>query len=105
MEGHHWRKEFSLNLKFDSNDGEKIFGMGQYQQAYMDLKGCTLELVQRNSCDKCSFCSIKSRLWYVVETILAVGQATFERTILNGLARSTKQMDYWLTVADGPKQI
>ena len=34
--------EFSLNLKFDSNDGEKIFGMGQYQQAYMDLKGCTL---------------------------------------------------------------
>ena len=41
--------EYSLNLKFESNDGEKIFGMGQYQQKYMDLKGCTLELAQRNS--------------------------------------------------------
>ena len=33
--------EYSLNLKFESNDEEKIFGMGQYQQKYMDLKGCT----------------------------------------------------------------
>ena len=41
--------EYSLNLKFESNDEEKIFGMGQYQQKYMDLKGCTLELAQRNS--------------------------------------------------------
>ena len=36
--------EYSLNLKFESNDGEKIFGMGQYQQSYLDLKGCVLEL-------------------------------------------------------------
>ena len=41
--------DYSLNLKFESNDGEKIFGMGQYQQSYMDLKGCVLELAQRNS--------------------------------------------------------
>ena len=31
--------EYSLKLKFESNDGEKIFGMGQYQQPYLDLKG------------------------------------------------------------------
>ena len=36
--------EYQLNVKFESNDGEKIFGMGQYQQPYMDLKGCVLEL-------------------------------------------------------------
>ncbi len=59
--------EFSLNLKFDSNDGEKIFGMGQYQQAYMDLKGCTLGAGPEKFPDKCSFCCIQSRLWYVVE--------------------------------------
>ena len=39
---------YELNLKFDANDGEKIFGMGQYQQSYMDMKGCVLELAQRN---------------------------------------------------------
>ncbi|MDE5598266.1 MAG: family 31 glucosidase, partial [Lachnospiraceae bacterium] len=35
--------EYSLNVKFESNKGEKIFGMGQYQQDCMDLKGCVLE--------------------------------------------------------------
>ena len=41
--------EYSLNVKFESTKDEKIFGMGQYQQDCMDLKGCVLELAQRNS--------------------------------------------------------
>ena len=41
--------DYSLNLKFESNRDEKIFGMGQYQQDCMDMKGCVLELAQRNS--------------------------------------------------------
>ena len=41
--------EYALNVKFESNRGEKIFGMGQYQQECMDMKGCVLELAQRNS--------------------------------------------------------
>mgnify|MGYP002232377991 FL=1 len=35
----------------------------------------------------------------------AVGQVTFGKNYTEWTARSTKQMDYWLTVADGPKQI
>ena len=27
-------------VRFEPNDSEKLFGMGQYQQPYMDLKGC-----------------------------------------------------------------
>ena len=41
--------EYSLNMKFESNPGEKIYGMGQYQDGCFDLKGCVLELAQRNS--------------------------------------------------------
>ena len=41
--------EYALTVRFDPNDGEKLYGMGQYQQPYLDLKGCTLELAQRNS--------------------------------------------------------
>ena len=41
--------EYSLNVKFESNEEEKIFGMGQYQQPHLNLKGCILELAQRNS--------------------------------------------------------
>ena len=35
----------------------------------------------------------------------AVGQVTFGKNYTEWIARSTKQMDYWLTVADSPKQI
>ena len=41
--------EYALNVKFESNKGEKLFGMGQYQQDCMNLKGCVLELAHRNS--------------------------------------------------------
>ena len=41
--------DYQLKLRFCSQEGEKIFGLGQYQQPYLDLKGCTLEMAQRNS--------------------------------------------------------
>ena len=96
--------EFSLNLKFDSNDGEKIFGMGQYQQSYMDLKGCVLELAQRNSQISVPF-AVSNLGYGMLWNNPAVGQVTFGKNYTEWIARSTKQMDYWLTVADGPKQI
>ena len=34
--------EYALNVKFEANKGEKIFGMGQYQDDCMDKKGCEL---------------------------------------------------------------
>ena len=41
--------EYRLTVRFDANEGEKIYGMGQYQQPYLNLKGNVLELAQRNS--------------------------------------------------------
>lgn len=96
--------EFSLNMKFDSIDGEKIFGMGQYQQKYMDLKGCELELAQRNSQVSVPF--MVSNMGYgLLWNNPSVGQVTFGKAYTEWIARSTKQMDYWITVADTPKQI
>lgn len=40
---------FYLKASFQSNDKEKLYGMGQYQQERMNLKGCNLELAHRNS--------------------------------------------------------
>ena len=34
--------EYSLNVKFETNKDEKIFGMRQYQQEDMELKGCRI---------------------------------------------------------------
>ena len=96
--------EYQLNVKFESNDGEKIFGMGQYQQPYMDLKGCVLELAQRNSQISVPF-AVSSLGYGMLWNNPAIGEATFGKNYTEWTARSTRQMDYWLTVADSPKKI
>ena len=96
--------EYQLNVKFESNDGEKLYGMGQYQQPYLDLKGCVLELAQRNSQISVPF--LVSSLGYgMLWNNPAVGQAAFGKNYTEWTARSTRQMDYWLTVADAPRGI
>lgn len=96
--------ESSLRLKFESNEGEKIFGMGQYQQSCMELKGCVLELAQRNSQISVPF-AVSSLGYGFLWNNPAVGSVTFGKNYTEWIARSTKEMDYWITAADAPRQI
>lgn len=95
---------YALSVRFEADDNEKLFGMGQYQQPQFDLKGCTLELAQRNSQISVPF-AVSNLGYGMLWNNPAVGQVTFGKNYTEWIARSTKQMDYWLTVADGPKQI
>lgn len=95
---------YSLNLKFESNPDEKIFGMGQYQQNCMNLKGCVLELAQRNSQISVPF-AVSSLGYGFLWNNPAVGRVTFGNNYTEWIARSTKEMDYWITAADAPKEI
>ena len=95
---------YALSVRFEADDNEKLFGMGQYQQPQFDLKGCTLELAQRNSQISVPF-AVSNLGYGMLRNNPAVGQVTFGKNYTEWTARSTKQMDYWLTVADGPKQI
>lgn len=96
--------EYSLNVKFEANDGEKIFGMGQYQQRDLDLKGCVLELAQRNSQITVPF-EVSNLGYGFLWNNPAVGRVTFGKNYTEWIARSTKEMDYWITAGDTPKQI
>lgn len=41
---------YAATLRLESlSRSERLFGMGQYQQSQLDLKGCDLEMAQRNS--------------------------------------------------------
>lgn len=96
--------EYTLNVKFDANEGEKIYGMGQYQQPYLDLKGNVLELAQRNSQISVPF--MVSNLGYgMLWNNPAVGSVTFAKNYTEWIARSTRTMDYWITAAGEPKEI
>jgi len=97
-------RNYKLNVKFEPNDGEKIYGMGQYQQEYLDLKGCKLELAQRNSQISVPF--MVSNLGYgMLWNNPAVGEVTFGKNYTEWIAESTSQMDYWITAAGSPKDI
>ncbi|MBR5110668.1 MAG: glycoside hydrolase family 31 protein [Clostridia bacterium] len=96
--------DYRLTVRFEPNDGEKIFGMGQYQQPYMDLKGCTLELIQRNSQTTVPF-AVSSLNYGFLWNNPAVGQVTFGRNVTEWRADACKDMDYWITVADSPKEL
>lgn len=96
--------EYSLNVKFESRDGEKIFGMGQYQHPYLNLKGCVLELAQRNSQVSVPF-AISSLGYGFLWNNPAVGRVTFGKNVTEWIARSTREMDYWITAAGTPKEI
>ncbi|MCR5432408.1 MAG: family 31 glucosidase [Lachnospiraceae bacterium] len=96
--------EYALNVKFEANKGEKIFGMGQYQQDSMELKGCVLELAQRNSQISVPF-ALSSLGYGFLWNNPAVGRVTFGKNYTEWIARATKEMDYWITVADTPKEI
>lgn len=96
--------EYALNVKFEANKGEKIFGMGQYQDDCMDKKGCILELAQRNSQISVPF-AVSSLGYGFLWNNPAVGRVTFGNNYTEWVARATKGMDYWITAADTPKEI
>ena len=96
--------DYKLTVKFDSTDGEQIYGMGQYQHSYLNLKGCILDLEQRNSQVSVPF-AVSSLGYGFLWNNPAVGRASFGENLYEWTAEATKEMDYYITVADDPKGI
>ncbi len=97
--------QMQLVCRFESLDAEeRIYGMGQYQQPYLNLKGADLELAQRNSQASVPFAT--SSLGYgFLWNNPAVGRAVFGKNLHSFEARATKCMDYWLVAGDSPAEI
>ena len=96
--------DYKMTVRFDSTDGERIFGMGQYQQPYLDMKGCVLELAQRNSQVSVPF--MISNLGYgFLWNNPAVGKVSFGKNVTEWVASACKEMDYWITAEDKPREL
>lgn len=91
-------------VTFDANDGEHLYGMGEYQQPVMDLKGSTLELAHRNSQVSVPFL-VSSRGYGFLWHNPAVGRATFAANQTQWVAAASDQIDYWVTAGETPAQI
>lgn len=83
---------------------EKIYGMGQYQQPYLNIKGCDLELAQRNSQASVPF--LVSSLGYgLLWNNPGVGRAVLGMNVMSFEAYSTKVLDIWVVIGDTPSEI
>ena len=97
--------DYHLTVRFESQDkDEKIYGMGQYQQPYLNLKGLDLEMAHRNSQASVPF-AISSLGYGFLWNNPGVGRAVFGKNIMSFEAYSTKVLDYWVVAGDTPAEI
>jgi len=99
------RGDYELTFRLESlSPDEKIYGMGQYQQTWLNLKGCTLELAQRNTQASVPF--MLSNLGYgFLWNNPAVGKVTFGKNMTVWESQCAKKLDYWITAGDSPAEI
>lgn len=97
--------DYHVTLRLESLDpNEKIFGMGQYQQPYLDLKGHDLELAHRNSQASVPF-ALSSHGYGFLWNNPAIGRAVLGKNTMSFESFSTNILDYWIVAGDTPAQI
>ncbi len=95
---------YRIITRFTANEEEKIYGMGQYQQKQLNMKGCMLELAQRNSQITVPF-YISNIGYGFLWNNPAVGRVTFANNGTEWTLDSTKQLDYLVIAGDTPSEI
>ncbi len=96
--------DYEITMRFEANEGEKIFGMGQYQQPNLDLKGCVLELAQRNSQISIPF-YLSNKGYGFLWNNAGIGQVCFGANYTQWHSKLSEELDYWITAADTPKEL
>ncbi len=96
--------DYELTARFEAFDGEKIFGMGQYQEKHLDKKGAVLELAHRNSQASVPF-YVSNRGYGFFWNNPAIGTVAFGTNKTEWHVESTKKLDYYITAGDTPAQI
>jgi alpha-D-xyloside xylohydrolase len=98
-------ESYHLNARFESvSPDEMLFGMGQYQQPFLDLKGHDLELAHRNSQASVPF-TVSSLGYGFLWNNPSIGRAFLGRNIMSFEALSTTTLDYWIVAGDSPAEI
>jgi alpha-D-xyloside xylohydrolase len=88
--------DYHLTMRFESvSSKEKIYGMGQYQQDSLDLKGHDLELAHRNSQASVPF-ALSSLGYGFLWNNPGIGRAVLGKNVMSFEAYSTRSLDYWI---------
>ena len=84
---------FKIQVTFESNENEKFYGMGQYANGYLDLKGTILDLTQENGQISIPFL-LSTRGYGLIWNNPSVGRAELVSNHTRFVADLAKQLDY-----------
>lgn len=95
---------FELKVTFDAEKDEHLYGMGQYSNDCLDLKGTVLELAQKNT--QISIPFLLSSIGYgFIWNNPAIGRAELSMTHTSFYAEYAKQIDYVIFPGDTPSEL
>ena len=95
---------YEIHQQFAAYDGEKLFGMGQRTHGRLDIKGLSLDLVQRNAEVNIPFV-LSSRGYGMLWNSPATGRVEFSDNATRWSVGQAREIDYWLTAASTPADI
>jgi alpha-D-xyloside xylohydrolase len=95
---------FHLEARFRAYDDERFYGLGQHQHGRLDQKGCTIELIQRNTEVSIPFL-FSSRGYGFLWHNPAVGRVELGSNETRWVAEATPQLDYWITIGATPADV
>ncbi|MCR6494135.1 TIM-barrel domain-containing protein [Cellulomonas sp. P24] len=95
---------YEIHQQFAAYPHERLFGMGQRTHGRLDLKGLSLDLVQRNAEVNIPFI-LSSRGYGLLWNVPAVGRVEFADNMTRWSAGQAREIDYWVTAAPNPAEI
>ncbi|MDW8021393.1 MAG: glycoside hydrolase family 31 protein [Nitrososphaerota archaeon] len=95
---------FKIQVYFKSHDDERFYGMGQYANGYLNLKGCVIELAHRNTQISIPFL-ISTRGYGFVWNNPSIGRAELAKNHTMFQAEAARQIDYIVIAGDSIREI
>jgi alpha-D-xyloside xylohydrolase len=95
---------YRLDLYFQAYEGEHFYGMGQYANGYLNLKGCVLELAQKNTQISIPFL-VSTRGYGFIWNNPSVGRAELVKNHTLWHVEAGRQIDYLVIAGDTAKEI
>ena len=95
---------FHLEVRFCAYDDERLYGLGQHQHGRLDQKGCTIDLIQRNTEVSIPFL-FSSRGYGFLWHNPGIGRVELGDNGTRWAAEATPQLDYWITAGGTPAEI
>ena len=93
-----------IDVHFQAQPGERIFGMGQHQHGLLDNKGTVIDLEQRNT-EVCIPFYISSLGYGFLWNNPGVGRVEFGMNMTRWVMDATRGIDYFIVVGDTPAEI